>query len=175
MRSFTTANQICFNGSVAIPDNNPTGITNTLAGFAGNISDLNVSVRINHTWIGDLIVSLRKDPPGGPAGTPVVLIDRPGAPATTNGCLNDNIDVVLDDAGSAPVETACSATPPAAGGVLTPNNPLSAFTNTDFEGSWVLNVSDRVGSDLGNLVQWCLLPNIASALPDDLFDDGFED
>lgn len=175
VRNFTTANEICFVGNVAIPDNNVTGISNTLAGFAGNLNDLNVKVRINHTWVGDLVVSLRRDPPGGPQGTPVVLIDRPGVPATTNGCSSDNVDVILDDSGTGPVETACATPPPAIAGVLTPNNPLSAFTNVDFEGNWVLNVSDRVGQDTGNLLEWCLLPDVSTAIPDDLFEDGFED
>jgi hypothetical protein len=176
VRDFTTANEICFTGSQAITDNLPAGVTNTLSGFAGNISDLNVSVKINHTWVGDLIVSLRNDPTGGPAGTPVVLIDRPGRTGTTGlGCSANDIDVILDDAGTGPAETACSATPPAIGGTLTPNNPLSAFNNTDFAGNWVLTVSDNVSVDTGALVEWCLLPDIAVANPDLLLQDGFED
>lgn len=160
VRTFTTVNELCFNGSVAIPDNNPTGITSTLPGSAGNINDLNVTLQINHTWVGDLIVTLRHDPVGGPAGTPVVLIDRPGVPASTNGCSANDVNVVLDDSGTAPVEPACSTTPPAIGGTLTPNNPLSAFNNQDFAGNWVLTVSDVVSIDTGSLVRWCLQADI---------------
>lgn len=174
IRSFTTVAEICFDGSVAIPDNNTTGVDNTLNGFAGALLDMDVYVKINHTWVGDLVVTLRHDPVGGGTGTPVALIDRPGSPASTNGCSADNVDVTLSDEGTGPVESACSATSPAVGGVLIPNSALSAFDGQDFAGAWVLNVSDRVGSDTGNLVRWCLLPSQAQSSPDLIFEDGFE-
>lgn len=159
VRSFTTANEICFNGSVAIPDNNIPGIDNVLAGLAGNIEDMNVSVTIDHTWVGDLVVSLAHTPNGGPAGTPVVLIDRPGRTNSGFGCNQADIDAILDDEAMDLAEDACAA-PPALSGSLIPNNLLSAFDGQDFSGDWTLNVSDRAGGDMGNLVQWCLMPTL---------------
>ncbi len=168
-RSFTTVAEICFDGSVAIPDNNTTGVDNTLNGFAGALLNLDVYVKIDHTYVGDVVVTLRHD-----AGAPVTLIDRPGVPTSTFGCSGDNVDVTLSDAGTAPVESTCGTTPPVVSGVLIPNATLSAFDGQDFAGAWVLNVSDRVGSDTGNLVRWCLLPSQAQASPDLIFEDGFE-
>jgi subtilisin-like proprotein convertase family protein len=60
-----------------IPDNTPTGITRSLStNAAGNVGSVEVQVDINHTWIGDLRVSLRS-----PAGSEVVLHDQTGGSA----------------------------------------------------------------------------------------------
>jgi len=169
IRSFTTVAEICFDGSVAIPDNNTTGVDNTLNGFAGALLDMDVYVKINHTYVGDVVVTLRHD-----AGVPVTLIDRPGVPASSFGCSGDNVDATLSDEGTAPVESTCGSSSPVISGILVPNETLSAFDGQDFAGAWVLNVSDRVGSDTGNLVRWCLLPSQAQTSPDLIFEDGFE-
>ena len=60
-----------------IPDNNPAGITRTLAVVdAGKVASVEVVLDIGHSYIGDLRVSLRS-----PAGTEVLLHDRTGASA----------------------------------------------------------------------------------------------
>ncbi len=57
-----------------IPDNNPVGIERTLAvAESGQIQDLEVSVDITHTYIGDLTVTLVS-----PGGTQVTLHSRSG-------------------------------------------------------------------------------------------------
>ena len=62
---------------VNIPDNNPTGVERTLtASAAGQVKDVEVSVDITHTYIGDLLVTLVS-----PAGTNVVLHQRAGGSA----------------------------------------------------------------------------------------------
>jgi len=64
---------------LAIPDNNATGITSTLkvVGTGATVtSNLNVDVEITHTWIGDLILTLKS-----PAGTSVILHNRTGSSA----------------------------------------------------------------------------------------------
>src|SRR5262249_25297665 len=62
---------------VNIPDNNPTGVERTLtASAAGQVKDVEVSVDITHTYIGDLFVTLVS-----PAGTNVVLHQRAGGSA----------------------------------------------------------------------------------------------
>ncbi|MDP2603708.1 MAG: proprotein convertase P-domain-containing protein [Deltaproteobacteria bacterium] len=58
----------------SIPDNNPTGIERTLnVTESGQVQDLEVSLDITHTYIGDLTVELVS-----PAGTQVLLHDRSG-------------------------------------------------------------------------------------------------
>jgi M6 family metalloprotease-like protein len=64
-----------------IPDDDPTGITRTLAAqAAGTVDSLEVTLDITHTYIGDLKIDLRS-----PAGTTATLHDRSGGSA-------DNID-----------------------------------------------------------------------------------
>ncbi|RLE17099.1 MAG: hypothetical protein DRJ14_07375 [Acidobacteria bacterium] len=61
----------------SIPDNNSTGVTSTLVLNDGHsIQDLQVTVNITHTYIGDLVVSLIS-----PSGTEVTLSNREGGSA----------------------------------------------------------------------------------------------
>ena len=147
----------CSTPGLAIPDGSPaTPAVNTLAiADPRGIGDLNVSLTAPHTWVGDLTVTLRHID----TGTAVVVLDRPGDPTPTlgaNGCSNDNIDVILDDEGATPAEDACAATPPAIGGMLTPNNPLSAFDGQSASGTWELSVADNAAQDTGTLQTWCV-------------------
>ncbi len=151
--SFTTGSLYCRAPNVAIPDNDPgNGVTDTLnlAGLSGNIDSLRLSIRANHTYVGDLSFTLSHE------GTSVTAIDRPGVPATSFGCSGDNIDVVLDDLAANPVETACATPPPAIAGTLRPHAPLSAFAGLPAAGAWSLNATDAVAQDTGTLLEWCL-------------------
>lgn len=63
--------------NLAIPDNRPAGVSSVLrVAAAGPIARLAVQVDIQHTYIGDLVVSLTT-----PGGRRVVLHDRSGASA----------------------------------------------------------------------------------------------
>lgn len=166
--SFTTNAEICFNGTLAIPDNTPAGVTNVLAGFAGTLIDLNVRLEASHTWVGDLRMTLSH------GATTVAVLDRPGVPASTNGCSANDVAVTADDEGAdGTIESACAGTPPAVAGTRTPNEALSAFDGQDFAGNWTLTVSDNVGIDTGSLTRWCLLPSL-STTNNAIFENGFE-
>jgi subtilisin-like proprotein convertase family protein len=168
--SFTTSTTICFSPGLAIPDNSPAGIDDAqTVATSGTMTDLNLGLAISHTWVGDLIVTLTHDA----SATTVVVIDRPGVPVSTYGCSENDIDVVLDDEASDPVEDACASNP-AIGGVLIPNNALSAFDGLDLSSGWTLNVSDLAGGDVGTLDSWCLIPATASPPDPPFFADGFE-
>ncbi|MGC2063196.1 MAG: PA domain-containing protein [Thermodesulfovibrionales bacterium] len=140
---------------IAIPDNNPVGVTSTVAVSADacpSIMDLNVVLQATHTWVGDLIFTLTHNN----TGTSAVIIDRPKVPASPLGCSGDNIDAVLDDEAALPVEDQCSGTPPAIGGTFTPNNPLSVFGDEDATGIWTLKAVDAAGGDTGQIIGWSL-------------------
>ncbi|MBM3695316.1 MAG: hypothetical protein FJW79_05220 [Actinobacteria bacterium] len=139
--------------TLPIPDNSPTGVSDDIVvSDTGVIADLDVAVVIAHTWIGDLQVTLTHVE----TGTAVVIIDRPGRPASTFGCAGDNIDAVLDDEAIAPVETQCTAPPPAISGTFTPENLLSAFDGETLAGTWRLTVTDNASGDTGTLTGWRL-------------------
>ncbi len=160
--SFTTQNIVCVVANASIPDNSAAGVdSNVNVASGGELSDLNVSIDASHTYVGDLIFTLTHDD----TGTSVVMIDRPGFPASNFGCSNDNVDVTMDDDGLAPVEGVCDPGP-ALGGTLIPQNPLAAFNGEDLSGSWTLNVSDNAGQDLGTLNEWCLIPAIVDVVVD---------
>jgi extracellular elastinolytic metalloproteinase len=153
----------CRAPNLSIPDNDPTGVTDTLVVPAGfSIQDLDVSINATHTLVGDLIFTLTHTT----TGTSVTLIDRPGVPASTFGCGSDNVTVTLDDqGGNGPVETMCAATPPGLFGSPMPSNPLSAFQGEIWSGTWTLRVVDAAAIDVGTLDNWCLMP---TALPVEL-------
>ena len=142
-------------GVISIPDNDPLGVTDVLAITDDLvISDLNVSIRISHTWVGDLSVSLAH----GETGTVVDLIDQPG---TTSGlgCSGDDIDTSLDDEAALPAEDECSTPAPALGGALLPNEALTAFDGENILGTWSLTAKDANPGDTGSLDEWCLVVN----------------
>jgi subtilisin-like proprotein convertase family protein len=119
-------NDVCRTPNLAIPDNNPTGVTdNMMVAMGATITALEVYVRITHTYQGDLIVKLRS-----PVGTEVVLHNRTGG-------STDNI------IGWYP-------------STLTPAASLDAFIGQSTDGIWRLTVSDNAGSDIGTLNEWCL-------------------
>ncbi|MEW5985553.1 MAG: choice-of-anchor Q domain-containing protein [Chloroflexota bacterium] len=142
----------CSTPNLSIPDNNPAGVSDDLIlTDTGSITDLNVSLVVSHTWVGDLLFTLEHVD----TGTTVTLIDRPGWPPPPS-CSGDDIDATLDDEGVWRVEDVCSPVPPAISGLLIPNNPLSAFDGEDLSGTWRLTAADLAANDVGTLTQWCL-------------------
>ncbi|MBZ0298232.1 MAG: S8 family serine peptidase, partial [Anaerolineae bacterium] len=78
-------NQFTSNPNKAIPDNNTGGVEDVIAvAETGRIQSIQVSVDIEHTWIGDLVVTLT-----GPDGTAAALHDRQGS-------SGDNIQTTYD-------------------------------------------------------------------------------
>ncbi len=148
-------------GPALIPDNNPTGINNTIVVSATQaIADLNVRLNIAHTWVGDLRVALTHVE----SGRTVLLLDRPGVPAIPNGgCGRDDVAATFDDASTRAAEDRCAIADVAPlatiDGSVKPSQPLSAFAGESIAGTWRLNVSDRAQDDTGALLGWCLAPN----------------
>ena len=137
-----------------ITDNNPAGVTSTITVAEDiTLTDLEVGVEIDHTWVGDVFISLTS-----PGGTTVTLLDRPGVPGSTFGCSDNDMDVVFSDAASVNPETTCNATTPWLTGPVLPASPLSAFDGESTVGTWTLTVSDNAGGDTGQIVNWSLIP-----------------
>lgn len=123
----------------------------------GPLADVDVLIRTAHTWVGDLVFTLSHDSGGMPST--VTLIDRPGVPLLSSvGCSGDDIEAILDDEAPTPVENECGAGTPTISGFFSPNAPLSAFDGEDVGGDWELSVTDNAPSNVGTLVEWCVLP-----------------
>ena len=145
----------------SIPDNNSAGVTSVLnvpADFV--LSDVNVGVSINHTWIADLQLFLI-----APDGTTVLIYDRSCAP----GVQRKDINAVFDDAADA---TVCDNTQPAVWGTTKPDNFLSAFNGLSSAGTWKLKIVDNAAQDTGSLTAWFLQlcqTNPVAGIEDNLF------
>lgn len=139
-------------GAIPIPDIET--ITSTIqTGYAGVILDLDVSLDISHTYVGDLIVSLRRED-----ALEIELMRRPG-PAP-DFCAGRDIRVTLDDEAPASINHACSPAPPAIGGNLRPRQPLSNFDGLELDAVWTLTIADVSSPDEGVLNRWCLIATI---------------
>ncbi|MBZ0090572.1 MAG: proprotein convertase P-domain-containing protein, partial [Thermoanaerobaculia bacterium] len=161
--SFTVDDALCWQPSLAIPDDPDVSDTRSIVGLSGVLTDLDLVLRATHTYVGDMIFRLVHVD----TATTVTLIDRPGS------CGNNDFDVLLNDEGTdGTVESACNASPPAVSGNRTPNNPLSAFDTQSISGSWRLECSDQAGQDTGTLQEWCLVPT--GVVDGGLFSDDFE-
>ncbi len=125
------------------------GISDTLTIAAGGtIGDLRASVKINHTYMGDLNVTLSHLD----TNTSVTLL-------TGSTCSGDNLDNTFSDLGSYAAQGGCRYDPLSAypaGALLVPSSPLSAFNGQNLAGDWRLSVVDNSQDDTGKLVQWCL-------------------
>ena len=117
----------CNTPSLAIPDNNPTGVSDAISvGIGGaTVSGIEVYVDITHTYQGDLIVDLTS-----PDGTTVILHNRTGG----------SVDDIL---GWYPSP-------------LVPDGDLDNFIGENTDGDWTLHISDNAGADTGILNEWCV-------------------
>lgn len=129
---------------VDIPDNdaaNPACLDMVVT-CDGPVTNVDVTVDITHTWVGDLIVFVTS-----PAGTTVVLGDRPGT------CSGDDMVVTWDDSAAMTdgnFESTCNNLP-AITGSFQPNMPLSSVNGEGAAGTWTVCVSDNAGIDTGTL------------------------
>ncbi|WP_420401818.1 reprolysin-like metallopeptidase [Flagellimonas sp.] len=126
-----------------------------------SVSDVNVSLELNHTYLEDLIINLTS-----PLGTKVTLISN------TCGDAN-NINATFDDDGS----TIVCAINPAISGTVKPLGALSSFIGESALGEWTLEILDTATGDGGSLIGFTLEVCAEGAFrPDEdedgVFDDG---
>jgi uncharacterized protein YvpB len=142
-----------------IPDNNEAGINDSITiNDPRQLVDLDVFVDIPHGRVGDLNIQLTHVLTGQTAN----LIHRPGRQSGGYGCLNADINAILDDEISSAVENKCASSPAAISGIYIPNQPLSQFDGDGISGEWRLNVSDHAAGATGNLRAWCMLASISA-------------
>ncbi len=153
--------EFCNSTVVAIPDASAAGVSQEInIPTGGTILDLNISTDISHTYVGDLIITLSHN------GVSVLIIDRPGEPASNFGCSNDNIDCIFDDESTlGTVEAVCNGTNPAYTGDYQPEEALDAFDGMDISGIWTITVSDNENQDTGSLNEWCLNFTTETTIP----------
>ncbi|MCZ6593290.1 MAG: proprotein convertase P-domain-containing protein [Bacteroidetes bacterium] len=118
-------------------------VTNSVISYTSDIiiNDVNVNLNLNHTWIGDLTISLI-----APDNTTVILADG------VCGNCDDMIDVTFDDEATNPIS---GATHPVTG-PYQPEGNLSDFDGMQTIGDWTLRIVDNANQDGGTLLDWTL-------------------
>ncbi|MFP4844325.1 thrombospondin type 3 repeat-containing protein [Winogradskyella sp. PE311] len=167
---------------IAIPDASDAGINSAIDfSDAFEITDVNVTLNITHTFTGDLTLTLTS-----PSGTSVILSEQNG------GGGNDYTATLFDDDAATPIQ---AGAPPFTGSFI-PEGALATFNGENSGGTWTLNVADAFGFDTGNIESWSIevcgfeqddsdgdgVPNDADNCPDlantdqaDLDNDGIGD
>ncbi len=135
--------------SEALVDNGTVTSNFTVSG-CGTIDDVNVGLSIDHTWVGDLLITLKS-----PNNTTITLINSPVG--GNDDCSGDNVRTLLDDASAnGSVDQQCGAGDPSIFGTFQPSSPLSGFNAAPGNGSWTLTVNDVYPGDTGTLNDWSL-------------------
>lgn len=121
----------------------------------GTISSVEVSVQLNHTWDGDVTLTLI-----GPDATSVVIASGVGSGGDNYGIgFNHTQRTVFSASGSTNIT---AGTPPFTG-IFIPQNALTPFngkTGAAANGVWTLKVTDNFTPlDDGTLVNWALIIN----------------
>ncbi|MEO0421615.1 MAG: proprotein convertase P-domain-containing protein [Pseudomonadota bacterium] len=151
-----------------IPDNDPMGVSSTIEAVAGDtllgfvpdggglIEDVEVVISLDHTFIGDLIITLTS-----PEGTEITLLDRPSGDAAFDSSnlqgqsfiyFTDRSIVAADTAGAGCdtngiVGLDCQ-------GIFAPVDVTTALAGENLLGLWTLTISDNAGIDTGDLNGW---------------------
>jgi subtilisin-like proprotein convertase family protein len=161
----TTSTTTSYAGpAVPIPDNNPAGTATPVmvSGVSGAIADITfrfdgsactsaigaTTVGLDHTWVGDLVISLTS-----PQGTTVTLASRPGGVLNSG---NNFCNTVFDDDAASSIQAITPAGAPYTG-TFRPASPLAALKGEDPNGTWTLSVSDNAALDVGNVRAFSLV------------------
>ena len=95
--------------------------------------------------------------------TTVVLVDRPGVPASTFGYSWDlGGDYTFDDSAANGTwdSIGTGGVSPLASGSYQSENPLAAFNGQELSGAWTLSISDNAAADTGSLQGWTLTATV---------------
>lgn len=136
----TTCTNYTFNTAFAIPDNNTAYTVKSInVPTTATITDVNLRVNLNHTYVSDLQVVLQNPS----ASNQVTVFNR----SCTS---NDNMNVLFDDQGVALV---CAS--PTTGTYL-PAQPLSVYNGMNPQGNWLVGIRDLGASDTGTVTSYTL-------------------
>lgn len=141
-----------------IPDNSTSGIKSTIRiKELVNITDVNITIDLNHTYIGDLNIKLTS-----PKGGTILLKDY----AENDG--NNLVSTTFDDSG---IRFKDGLSPYI--GSFRPVEELSKFNSTRSDGIWTLTIIDGYQGNVGTLLDWSL--NIEGQTLLDFDSDGVAD
>ena len=118
-------------------------------------SDINVHIKADHNWVGDLIGTLVS-----PTGKKARLFDQVGNPSIDEfGCPGKDLELTFDDESPLTplaLDTLCGLLFPSLAGTYQPIESLGALENKTVKGDWKLQLLDTVDQDGGELISWSL-------------------
>ncbi len=120
----------------------------------GILGNLEISLNIAHTWIGDLTATLK-----APDGTEIIIFERPGIPESEFGCEANNIIATFSSSAlntAQDFENTCNLVGNGIEGIFQPLESFSAFENLPIAGIWTLIIEDSFDQDGGELVSWSI-------------------
>lgn len=158
--SFQTGGQMCDlsteQADLSInPNDEWLGTSTITLSDTRTLAEAEVSVNIEHSYVGDLSARLI-----GPDGTTVQLFDRVGVPNSEFGCDGQDILLTFSDnavADATALENSCGGQSPALAGTYQPIDPLATLSAKSIMGDWSLELTDAAAPDGGTLVEWSLL------------------
>ena len=126
-----------------------------LINSAGLLTDVNVILRINHGFRGDLQVGLRYETfDYSTTSATIALIDNHGSTA-------DNYYATIDSAAATSCLEACNPSATGCGGLpgvtCRPDGSLVLLNGLPARGEFILFVCDNAPEDVGTLVEWSLV------------------
>jgi cysteine-rich repeat protein len=136
------------NTPVDLPNGDPLGVDVpiTVAGLAGPILDLDVTVDVRHGRATDIDLFLT-----APSGRRIELV-------TDLGGENDDLfaGTTFDDDATDPVSDALLPESPTPFAAVVPEGALGAFLGESANGDWTLTAADDGGGEAGTLESWSL-------------------
>jgi len=147
--SFLTSSESCgvqesTSVPVAITTSGTPTVTASLDIMTGvSLTELEVFVKIDHTYVGDLSATLT-----APDGQTIQLFESPLA----GSCGGSNIEVTFSDNAtrtSGEFVDNCTGNALSHSGAYQPAEPFTTFTDLNTFGTWTLTVSDNAGEDGG--------------------------
>ena len=147
--SFTTQNRSCFpQEALDVPvtissSGTPTVTSDLQSNVSGAVSDLEINLRIDHTFVGDLVGDLTS-----PEGTTIRLFEA----VLGGNCGGSNMDVTFAD--DAPLShedftNTCLQEAITTSGIFRPATALSTFAGESAAGEWTLTLMDQANFDGG--------------------------
>jgi subtilisin-like proprotein convertase family protein len=138
-----------------IPDGGP-GTPDLVSGIGvdkkGEIKDVNVSVRISHTFDADLNLYVTS-----PRGKNLLLSKRNGGNGDDYGAGNLDCTgsfTIFDDSATVAINAGVAPAVAPFVGAFKPQELLSANKGDQMKGTWALRVSDQIPGDVGTLRCW---------------------
>ena len=156
-QSFTNSTVGNIDNSTLCPGATGTGTTANLtrtfnvSGLPTSGMDLNVGFLASHSWRGDIRLTLRSP---GPSPVSVVLITED----TSNSGNDNDYNLELGDEATVTVNTGAADGPhditlPPYQILASPNNPLSAFSAVNPNGTWTMEMCDDYAGEIGQFLQ----------------------